>query len=674
MNDKSNAVFEKFLTIVPRPNYFLGRKKLLSSINRTINENNNVMLVYGMGGIGKTTTVLAYAHNAIYNVRYDYIAFFEVSSGIEAAIASNRKLQSKLGIVDTIINLPPDQYYAEGARLTLEALAMLKGKVLLIFDHVNDREEILKWKTTLWNLPFYSLFTSRAVISGIPKIKVKPLAETESINLFFHHYEKPKKDILEKEIVALKEILDNIQRHTLLIEMLASVARESNYNPIALQNFIKFEFTSHRNLQRTVSTGYHGESHGIPESKINDYVRFLFIDVLTLSANEKKILSCLAVLPSQNYSVDDILQFFQVNEDGHTKFLDEISMIHKKGLPLESDEGFVMHPVLRNVVLRELKPTPVLCMNVIDSVASLLQFDETKDNPIEKFPYLKYGLSLLININWKNEPGILTLMNYVGIIFRHMGKYENALKWCEKSLEIAQYNFGESHSIIAEIRSNISDIYWELGKYEDAKDMLEAALISDIKNFGEDHPNVAARRSNLGCVYRSLGDLNLARNYLEQALNSDLKNFEKQHPTIARSQLNLAHVFFDLSQYNLAVNLMEDVVVSYVKNFGDRHPIVANCQSSLGAIYLKLGNIKRARDLIKTALDVAWGNFGEGHPNIASHQFNFALVLIEEHNFDKALDLLNDSLKICNNVLEKDHPLIEKIKKIIHETHSIISE
>jgi tetratricopeptide (TPR) repeat protein len=91
-------------------------------------------------------------------------------------------------------------------------------------------------------------------------------------------------------------------------------------------------------------------------------------------------------------------------------------------------------------------------------------------------------------------------------------------------------NFGENHSEVAIVQSNLALVYQDLGDYEKARDLLEKALKSDLKNFGELHPNVAIRKWNLGTVYIQLNDKRKAKELIGQAYDIFLKKLGREHP------------------------------------------------------------------------------------------------------------------------------------------------
>jgi hypothetical protein len=79
----------KFITdIPPRPEYFIGREEKLDEIAKNLNSAQPLMLINGVGGIGKSTIALEFANNPKYNSQYNYIAWFVVKNNLLADFVS----------------------------------------------------------------------------------------------------------------------------------------------------------------------------------------------------------------------------------------------------------------------------------------------------------------------------------------------------------------------------------------------------------------------------------------------------------------------------------------------------------------------------------------------------------------------------------------------------------
>ena len=83
---------------------------------------------------------------------------------------------------------------------------------------------------------------------------------------------------------------------------------------------------------------------------------------------------------------------------------------------------------------------------------------------------------------------------------------------------------------VAASYNNIAIIYQKQGKYEEALEYYQKGLEIDIKVSGQDHPDVAASIKNIGIVYHNKGDRAAATEMFTKAYHIFLKVLGPHHP------------------------------------------------------------------------------------------------------------------------------------------------
>src|SRR3972149_7113426 len=224
--------------------------------------------------------------------------------------------------------------------------------------------------------------------------------------------------------------------------------------------------------------------------------------------------------------------------------------------------------------------------------------------------------------DYKNDqPKLLSdIYNYLAKFYWYLANLEKAEKYINESLKLIEDKPRIYKLAINSRQSNLALVYKDLGRYEEAVGLLDKALKSDIKNFGENHPTSVRIQSNLALVYKDLGRYEEAAILLEKALKSDIKNFGANHPTVAGSQSNLALVYKDLGRYEEAVGLLERALKSDIKNFGENHPTSVRIQSNLALVYFNLNKKEEALELFKEARKILLNTFGKDHPHTKTAQ------------------------------------------------------
>ena len=645
-----------FLTPIPfltNKNQFIGRSKTLTDIHEQLQKTQPVLLVNGIGGIGKTAVAQAYITD--YQNKYDHLAWLTVldesENNIQNAFVDDMKLINNLGLLQIIEQFKQDEQRTKKVfQLIINALHQKTGNNLLVIDNVNDRNALLEQVTDLEQTGWNVLLTSRATAKVYHIISIDELPESEAIELFYQHYHREKDDTL------VQQILKDIDRHTLLTELIAKAGETARLSLADLAHHIKNEGIKAKKLQRKILTGKNNEKlHHPKEAKVFNYIQYIFKNITDLSDTEKAYLRYFSILPLQGHSEAFLAEIFEIEEETEEDFYDTLSDLVKKGWLITDSELYRLHPLIQEAVMEQLKPDVDNCKNIINGVITLLAIDQTKDNPIEKFTLIIFGNTILQFINEENIL-IAEIYRVIGFILESMGDYSNSATYKEKALSIAKKENNET--IIATYQSNLANVYSALGRYEEAAEMLEIALKSDLKNFGQNHPTVAVRQSNLANVYSDLGRYEEAAQMLEIALKSDLKNFGQNHPTVAVRQSNLANVYSDLGRYEEAAQMLEIALKSDLKNFGQNHPNVAVSQNNLGKVYSKSGRYKEALALYNKALNTDLNNYDKNHPTIGTHYNDIGNCHSNLGDYKKAAKYLEQALNNYITNFGNNHPWV----------------
>lgn len=236
---------------------FVGRKEELQKVDELLNQNSMLLLLNGIGGIGKSTLASYYLNK--HKENFDYYGFVQVNEDIKLSLAS--ALATSLDLKSEKI----DDLFAE----IMNRLQNLEGKKLLIIDDVkemdNQHDEI-NTLMTLNNSGFQILFTSREVKENIPQYFLDIMSIEDARELFLKHHTT---DEMEK----VDKILAYLDYHTLFIEMTAKTLtqrKEINKN-------------TKLNIHTIVDKFEKGEFSTIEKNKSESFNQFLN----NLFANDK---------------------------------------------------------------------------------------------------------------------------------------------------------------------------------------------------------------------------------------------------------------------------------------------------------------------------------------------------------------------------------------------------
>lgn len=593
---------KRYLTGLPElQDELIGREQELLDLESTLHKAQSVVLMNGMGGIGKTTLALAYANQ--HHDRYTHIAWVEVSGEFATALTSHFVLLQNLHI-EKLTGSPQGDVL-----LILNELANLGGTNLLILDDAN--EHIKPYKAYLpkdWHV----LITSREDLGFRHTLTLDFLNEDSARALFYTHY------TWEQDDATVNAILQAVGNHTLTVELLAKTAQR-------------------RRIKRVAELREALEAHGLEIGRVADfatlhsrdqkierifpYLKAAFkIDEDTLSETERLWLRRLAMLPPSFTKVEDIATCFKTEKD-NTEAWDAytaaLESLHAKGWLIydEKDDAYKMHQIIQEVT-RHYMPIVVVELNtLLEIMTALVTVKTTTKDIVERFVWIPYAEHLLNLVTDEKQEAVMELQHWLGWLYQHQGNYPRAKELLESAVHNSELVFEQNHYNIGTYKNTLGNICIDLGEYEAAANYLEQALKIFIQQKGEQDSSVASAQSNLANVYADLGEYERARDLLGKALASDVKNFGESHPKVAVRQSNLATVYSDMGEYERARDLLEKALDSELKNFGEFHPSVAIYYNNLIEVYAHFEEWNKAQEAADKNLAICMKIFGAEHPD-----------------------------------------------------------
>jgi tetratricopeptide (TPR) repeat protein len=165
---------------------------------------------------------------------------------------------------------------------------------------------------------------------------------------------------------------------------------------------------------------------------------------------------------------------------------------------------------------------------------------------------------------------------------------------------------------------------FQAGKYEEALPYFERALELAEKRYGSNDPALAVELNNLAEVHRLMGQLDKAEALYIRAIALDEEAGRGDDPGLATSLNNLALAYRTQGRLEEAEGLYLRALALLEKTLGPSHPDVARALNNLGVLYRIEGEPERARPLHERALAIAESTLGAGHPTTQTLRRNLA--------------------------------------------------
>ncbi|MCL2841983.1 MAG: tetratricopeptide repeat protein [Oscillospiraceae bacterium] len=540
MHMSAEKPLPKIVTIDSAPPpaaHFVGRETELANIKKHIKQNVKLVLVNGMGGIGKSEICKKLFHE------------FNETDGVIKHIGwivfdenMKKTLYGKFGATCEITDLE------ENFKQTKRHINELSTSLLLFIDNMNDISETDKLE--LDALACNIILTSRQTThhGNITTVPIGELPEEDCIDIY-----KELCDRTSHEDEIIRQIVRRAARLTIVVTLLAKTAKRANLTDATLLEKLNKNGFDLSEIRQTVD-----------KKKFNEHLSLLF-DLSEISDEERSVLQQFALFPPQPLAFAYAEQWFEQDSP------DILNDLADKAWLIKTDMGFYMHQVISDVVLCEAKPTYLECAELVGMIGNDLDFDET-DVFTSRLPILPFGESVAQYFMQEENEAIAYLLHNIARLHEYQGDYPTALEWYHKALDIREKVLDTEHPHTATSYNNIATVYHKQGDYPTALEWYYKALDIREKVLDTEHPSTATSYNNIAAVYHKQDDYPTALEWYYKALDIYEKVLGTEHPDTATSYNNIAGVYHNQGNYPKALKWYQKALVVLEKILDKEHP------------------------------------------------------------------------------------------------------
>lgn len=327
---------------VPAPcRYFCGRDTELDELHMALQEHSKVF-IKGFAGIGKSEFAKAYAKN--FKKEYRNILYFNYHGSLKEMITDMDFAGD---------NLSDDEH----TRFTrhIRFLKSLRSDSLIIIDNFNNAND--SFLSTLINYGCKMIFTTRSNIDCGYIFSLDVIKNSEDLYQLvskYYSYAKENKAVIN-------ELIETVHYHTLSVEMIAKLLEKGLHTPEEILEHLR---QNSADPESTDKIKISKDGINAKETYYN-HIRSLF-SLYLLDESYQNIMRNMIIF--DEVRIRYFAKLLELNDTNGINELCELGFIEN----IHADI-IMLHPMIRDIILLDLKPSFANCDTLITNLKSKLQ-------------------------------------------------------------------------------------------------------------------------------------------------------------------------------------------------------------------------------------------------------------------------------------------------------------
>ncbi len=594
---KIPSVIPKEITLVPLAKFVAGRDADVRTMH-SILQQETMMLVNGLGGMGKSSLVKEYCR--VHKNYYHHFVWIDAKGDVKRELAFNEVLFSNLGI-------PFDVSLDTSTRFEILCSRMkeVPGTNLLIVDNLSDKL-IIKELDRIVGGSWKIIITSRIQLSTLRSFPVNGLQREDCIVLIRKYCNKNESD------ATLSTFCERVGYNTLMIELCSKVVSISfDLTFKSITEYLTKNELDAKALQIDVSL------ENQEDTKLYSHLTNVF-NLSDLNDDERNLLKQFSFLP-EVFFLQHFIECYgkEAYSNNRLLLINLSNSLHTKGW-LSVENGVVrMHSFVQLIIRHHDKEGFVnmflinfLCHR-LDEVNRIFSSDRTK--------YMEFAESILSNTSEENR-----------------GSLKQPLILMENNLLVA---------------------HLQLGEYKMHYDRLKILADKAERYLEPNDLTLGIIYLNKGGIHLHFNELELAVEYFAKSLLIFKTNEKEYHRNLISALDGLASAYIEQGKISLAidnVNTTQDYRLKYMSHSDPLFPLQLN---NTAMIYQRMRLFDEAIASLKFAIEVMVDR-PENNYYLAIYHGNIAYNYFLKQEFKLALKHQERSDAILRLMFKSDHPML----------------
>lgn len=673
---------------VPLPNpVFVGRVELLEQLRVRLTEPGTTAVLpealHGMGGVGKSQTVVEYIHR--HASEYEVVWWIPAEHPAQIT-ASLVELAKRLGVeaagsADTAVPA------------VLEALRRGEPfkRWILVFDNADRPQDVR---------PFFPTGTGHVVVTSrnsewggfARSVEVDLFTREESVELLHRRAG----DLDHDEANALAEALGDLplaveqaaawraqtgmqvseylslleQNRTELLEAGTSSADQlpvaaawnvplnklAEEHPAALQLLQVCAFFGPEPISQKLF-------RGVTDVPVPDALNDALSDPIKLSRAVREISRySLAKLDYRNNAlqlhrlVQTVLKN-RLTPDEQDVMRHAVHILLVKGDPADPDTSvnwpryaeLLPHALMSRAMECQDKWVRQLVQNLVRYLLSSGDYGGARDLAAQAVQSWREHLG-------ERDLDTLQMSRRYAIAMRRLGHHEEAAQLNEKTARLFHEVLGEEHEAVVDMLDTVAADRRAQGRFAEELELQRQAYGRARALLGEDDPDTLRYAHNLASCYRLMGQYGRALELDQENLRRRTVVLGSSHQHTFSSRNAVCMDMREVGQYVEAAREQEIALGAVREELGSDHPRTIGATRNLSVALRKAGLHQRAKELSEDCLLRYRRRHGEEHVDTATALMNLSTDLRHLNDLDGSRDRAQRSYEVLRDVQGARHP------------------
>ena len=651
---------ENFLVPYDENPHFVGREQLLKDVRKKLLEvvpqkYNHRVALYGLGGVGKTQTALAY----VYAHKSDYESIYWITGVNQASLLSGyQDIAKRAGLVKWTADISPSD-------VAKNVLSWLRGQEnwLLVIDNVDDISAVDGYLPDRAAGKHTLITTRNTNYYEIPAegIEIGVLEPKDAQRLLLIRSQYSPKAEPEKIEAEAAEIVNRLGYLALAIEQAAAYIRETSkdifrFLPSYQANRKKHHLRIPRGnweYSKAVATTWH----------------LSFLQVEQNNGGASALLRLISFL-----NPDGILvEFLEVGKDGLPRGLrdlvddtdllyEALSELERFSLIRREDENgevrITIHRLVQCVIKDEMDEEQYSIMTQAAIDLCDRAFPEHWENEMRLLcrRYQEQVIVALSEVAGTKSSDLLRVLIRVAAFLHDDGKYTQAAELRLQVVELSTTLNGPENPDTLKAMGQLAETYRMHRRWGEALALHEKVAVAAKKVWGEESLDTWSVLGDLAATYRSVGRRLEAVELQEKVLEARMKALGEEHPETIRAMGNLGATYRNQRRLKDAMRLQERVLETRTRTLGDNHPDTLSAMTNIAVTYRYGGERDRAARLEEKVVQLRTATLGLEHPFTLDAMGNLAATYSAQKRLDDALELQEKAVSMRRKVMGEEHP------------------